>query len=439
LTISGHAFEARQRLIQENELPPIPDNWDVQRFRFLFRESKEKNGNQPVGEMLSVSEYHGVVPKDYEHDEQRRTDDELQSYRVVRPGQLAVNTMWLNHLGLGVSEYLGHVSPAYAVYDVSGTLDRRFVHHLMRSHYYLKIYLRYLYGIRPNSFQIKADDWNSIPVIVPPIDAQKAIADFLDRETAHIDALIGKKQRLVDVIAEGLAVRLEAATSPSEAPFEQIVPFKWICRVVEGQVDPTDKIWSEKPLIAPNHIQSGTGRLLAIESAEEQGAISGKYAFPKGAVLYSKIRPALAKACIAPEAGMCSADMYPITPNRDLLPEFLLMQLLSRRFTDWATLESMRVAMPKINRETLGRYRFWVPPKETQRALVERFTLERKRIDNLTDNVLASIDRLRDFRASLITAAVTGQIDVSEWSKRGEGDRRLDAIQEEMTSQEAPA
>jgi type I restriction enzyme S subunit len=57
----------------------------------------------------------------------------------------------------------------------------------------------------------------------------------------------------------------------------------------------------------------------------------------------------------------------------------------------------------------------------------------------LTDNVLASIDRLRDFRASLITAAVTGQIDVSEWSKRGEGDRRLDAIQEEMTSQEAPA
>src|SRR3546814_14034610 len=131
--------------------------------------------------MLSVSEYRGVVPREYVHDEQRRSVDELQAYRVVRPGQLAVNTMWLNHLGLGVSKHLGHVSPAYAVYDISGRLDGRFVHHLLRSQFYLKIYLRYLYGIRPNSFQIKSDDWRAMPVIVPPLEAQRALADFLDR------------------------------------------------------------------------------------------------------------------------------------------------------------------------------------------------------------------------------------------------------------------
>lgn len=89
---------ARLRLIEDNEIPSLPEGWDVRRFRFLFRESKERNGQTPVGSMLSVSEYRGVVLKEYEHVEQQRTDEELQTYRVVRPGQMAVNTMWLNHL-----------------------------------------------------------------------------------------------------------------------------------------------------------------------------------------------------------------------------------------------------------------------------------------------------------------------------------------------------
>src|SRR5687768_3241458 len=103
-----------------------------------------------------------------------------------------------------------------------------------------------------------------------------------------------------------------------------------------NSIDPKEEPWSEMPLIAPNHIESGTGRVLNIESAAEQGAESGKYAYPAGTVLYSKIRPALAKACIAPENGLCSADMYPIVPTPSLLPGFLLMQLLSGAFTDWA-------------------------------------------------------------------------------------------------------
>ncbi len=217
MTISQEAQAARLRLIKDNEVPPLPDDWLVERFRFLFRESKERNGDQPVGDMLSVSEYRGVVRREYEHEEQRRNDEELQNYRVVRPGQLAVNTMWLNHLGLGVSAYLGHVSPAYAVYDISDRLDTRFAHHLLRSQYYLKIYLRYLYGIRPNSFQIKSDDWNSIPVIVPPLRTQRAIADFLDRETARIDQLIEKKAAQKELFVERWRSEIDAEIESGRA------------------------------------------------------------------------------------------------------------------------------------------------------------------------------------------------------------------------------
>jgi len=185
-------------------------------------------------------------------------------------------------------------------------------------------------------------------------------------------------------------------------------------------------------LIAPNHIESGTGRLFDLETAQEQGAISGKYAFPAETVLYSKIRPALAKACLAPVAGLCSADMYPILPDQRLLPEFLLMQLLSRKFTDWATLESMRVAMPKINRETLGSYRLWVPDLGVQKSAVAEYRGQRDEREALLAKIKASIDRLREYRAALITAAVTGQIDVTTYGNQGATDRTLDRIEEEM-------
>ena len=211
--------------------------------------------------------------------------------------------------------------------------------------------------------ELSRDKLRSERIPIPVHETQKAIADFLDREIARIDQLIEKKQRMVEVLRESLASVVKRMTTPHAENDAQLIPFRWICRVAEGQVDPTDPDWAQAPLIAPNHIQSGTGRILAFGTAEDHGAISGKYSYPAGTVLYSKIRPALAKACIAPQAGLCSADMYPILTDNKLIPEFLLMQLLSRRFTDWATLESMRVAMPKINREALGGYRFWSCPR----------------------------------------------------------------------------
>ena len=65
-----------------------------------------------------------------------------------------------------------------------------------------------------------------------------------------------------------------------------------------GLVDPRDPVWSGTVLIAPNHIESGTGRVLARETAAEQGADSGKYVVRAGDLIYSKIRPALNKVCL---------------------------------------------------------------------------------------------------------------------------------------------
>jgi len=80
-----------------------------------------------------------------------------------------------------------------------------------------------------------------------------------------------------------------------------------------------------------------------------------------------------------------------------------------------------------------------VPPRSEQDAIVEHIHQSITKIQSLKSKTEESIDRLREMRSTLITAAVTGQIDVATWSKGGETDRRLDQIEEELTQKEATA
>ena len=70
------------------------------------------------------------------------------------------------------------------------------------------------------------------------------------------------------------------------------------------------------------------------------------------------------------------------------------------------------------------------PPMEEQLEIVAFIKRQIDRARNIVTSVVRSIDRLREFRSALITAAVTGQIDVSIWSNQGTSDRRLDQIEE---------
>lgn len=140
-------------------LGEIPAEWENFPFRSLFAVSTEKNEKTIIGEMLSVSGYRGIEIKKYAHEEQKRKAEDLKDYRVVREGQLVVNTMWLNYAGLGVSNYEGHVSPAYRSYNISKILNKKFVHYLLRSEEYVQCYTGLMQGIRPNSLQIKNNDF----------------------------------------------------------------------------------------------------------------------------------------------------------------------------------------------------------------------------------------------------------------------------------------
>jgi type I restriction enzyme, S subunit len=263
---------------------------------------------------------------------------------------------------------------------------------------------------------------------LPPLETQKRIAAFLDEKTARIDALIARKQALLGHLAEKRQALITRAVTKGlnpAAPLKDsgidwlgqipahwgIIPLKWQCSIQSGQVDPTEPPYDKMTLVAPDHIESGTGRLLAKQTAVEQAAISGKYLCHPEDVLYSKIRPALRKVTLIDEVCLCSADMYAIAPGKDFERDYLFYFLLTDAFTSYAELASMRVAMPKVNREALGSFPLPKPPIEEQQDVIHFIGGGLLQLDGVATSVNNSVARLIEYRSALITSAVTGQLE----------------------------
>jgi type I restriction enzyme, S subunit len=238
-------------------------------------------------------------------------------------------------------------------------------------------------------------------------------------EQRRLIALLREKRQAV--ISRAVTKGLDPAVPMKSSGVEWIgdIPSHWslvafgrCIDIAEGQVDPKDGRFASLPLIAPNHVETCTGRLLLIETAEEQGAESGKYQCREGDVIYSKIRPALRKATIAPGECLCSADMYPLRVRSGLVNSYLLWLILSDQFSAFAVLESQRVAMPKINRESLRSVMLPVPPQREQVAIASYIERSSQQIDALVEEAYRAVSLLQERRTALISAAVTGQIDV---------------------------
>lgn len=164
----------------------------------LYRRVERKG--RPDLPLLSVYRDLGVVPREGRTDNFNRASEDLSNYKVVKPGDLVLNKMKTWQGSLGVSRLTGIVSPAYFVAERTAEGDDRFLHHLLRSAPLIGEFASRSKGIRPSQWDLPWDEFRSIPVAVPPLAEQRAIAEFLDTETARMDVLIAKKRQLMELL-----------------------------------------------------------------------------------------------------------------------------------------------------------------------------------------------------------------------------------------------
>lgn len=213
--------------------------------------------------------------------------------------------------------------------------------------------------------------------------------------------------------------RTDVGVIPEEWSVEQLLN---VLHLPTGQVNPCREPYRSMILVAPDHIESATGRLLVKETAAEQRAISGKYLFKAGDIVYSKIRPYLRKVILADFDGLCSADMYPLTTNRAASPGFMLAVLLGHKFSTFAEAVSARSGIPKINRSELAEYRVALPPLPEQRAIAAALS----DVDGLMGALDALIEKKRAIKQAAMQQLLTGKTRLpgfsSEWETKRLGD-----------------
>lgn len=408
-------------------LGKVPEHWDLRPLFTVMRERNESNAGMTEENLLSLS-YGQIVQKDI-RSQDGLLPESFETYQIVYPGDIVFRLTDLQNdqrsLRTAIVQDKGIITSAYVTAIPTRVLPA-YANYLLRAYDLTKVFYSMGGGLRQS---MKFSDLKRMPLLLPVFDEQLSIADFLDRETAKIDSLVAEQERLIAllkekrqaVISHTITKGLDPTVPMKDSGVEWIgeVPghwdvnkFRYSSIINEGQIDPCKEEYSGNILVAPDHIESGTGRLLEQVSAFMQGAISGKYRVTTGQIIYSKIRPALNKLCIAEGEWLCSADMYPISPKTGIRVRWLYYFMLSRFFVEFVSMTSQRVAMPKINRVELGSVPILLPPLGVQDEIITLLDNETDKIDALVIEAEQAIDLLKERRSALISAAVTGKIDV---------------------------
>jgi type I restriction enzyme S subunit len=256
--------------------------------------------------------------------------------------------------------------------------------------------------------EIPRGKFKDFEVAIPPLSEQRRIV-------ARIKECMERVEE-IDRLRQASAIeRTYLSESLIEAKLSDLggldVSLADVCEITSRLVDPRESQYQPLLHVGGANIESKTGRLIELKTAADEGLKSGKFVFDEAVVLYNKIRPYLMKVARPDFSGLCSADMYPLTPKADKVTrDFLYYVLMSRRFTDYAIEGSNRAGMPKVNREHLFGYRFKLPSIDVQRQVCQHLDAAIEAVQSLGQEMAAASDESAYLRESILRKAFAGEL-----------------------------
>lgn len=243
---------------------------------------------------------------------------------------------------------------------------------------------------------------DAVQLPLPPLVEQRRLVDLI----GAIDDVIEEARAAHDSL---LAV-VESVRDHDIWRKTTEVRLAEICSIDGVMVNPTQDEYADLPHLGGERIVSGTGDLVGVQTAAEDGVTSGKYLFGPEHIVYSKIRPNLRKVVRPGMRGLCSADAYPILPARGVHPAFLQHLLLSQEFTRRVTSMSTRTKMPKVNRTEL--MSVLVPSASADEQ--ERIGSVLSVLDDARRETKAYEDEVRSLRETVFAHLLSGEHEIPE-------------------------
>lgn len=313
------------------------------------------------------------------------------------------------------------VNSSIAVLRSKGNVKSSFLFYYFTSDYTQNIINRMRGGMGvPHLFQA---DLRKFDILVPPEKEQQKIANFLGQETKKIDTLIEKQQQLIKLLKEKRQAVISHAVTKGlnpDAPMKDS-GVEWLGEVPEGWAIQRLKFACEfitqkidignKKTIALENIESWSGKYIATDS-DYSGEDVG---FQSGDVLFGKLRPYLAKVFFAEEDGVAFGDLLVYRPSKKLHGKYCFYQMINEAFIKMVDSSTYGSKMPRASADFINNMEVLLPPTKEQKKIVTHIESVLKRFDDIEVKATAAISLMQERRTTLISACVTGKINVQNW------------------------
>ncbi len=412
-------------------LDVIPHDWACVRMKFLFKDVSIKN--HPNAELLSVTQNQGVVPRIWVENRMVMPSGNLGSFKFINKGDFAISLRSFEG-GLEFCHHDGIISPAYNVLKAQRDSDSQYYKYLFKCYSFISELQTSVVGIREGK-NISYPELSYSFLPIPSKQEQTRIAHFLDRKTAQIDQAIAQKERLIELLKERRQILIHNAVTRGlnpdvkmkESGVEWIgeVPEHWKMKKVKfsfklvGGGTPSKErrdFWDgEIPWVSPKDMKADF-----IYSTEdnitEKGLRNSTTTLIEADSLLMVVRSGILQrtipVAISKKLLSINQDMKAFVPIGEILAYYLFHfvkgndQFLKN---DWvkqgATVES-------VEADLLKNGLIPVPPKSEQLAISEYIEIFSAKIATAITCKQSEIEKLKEYKATLINSAVTGKIKI---------------------------
>lgn len=386
----------------------IPNNWEIERMKGLFTERNERDCKGRT--LLSVSQYYGIRPKSETDIADSHIAESYDDYKEVYKGDFVMNIMLAWNGSYAVSDYDGMVSPAYCVFKFRKDCCKKYFHYLLRTNGYPTAFKTMSRGVIDSRLRLYPEQFYTFPVIIPPITEQQRIADYLDEKCGEIDSLIGLQGQMIEKLkAYKQSVITEAVTKGLNSNAKLVSSgIDWIGEIPEG--------WEIAQLKRFLTFQNGQD-YKAIETKESEGfpvygsggvfAYAAKYMYNGESVLFGRKgtvnKPMYVNCCF-----WTVDTMYYTIPSEACNCKFMYYVATTLPYDKYST----STALPSMTQSILGNLKITIPPIAEQQVIASYLDKKCSEIDKLIDVKQLKIEKLKEYKKSVIYEAVTGKINI---------------------------
>lgn len=411
----------------------MPSHWSLEPNKSFLKIEKDVVGEKSKDMQLLSLSLKGVILRDKDSGE-GKFPESFDTYQSVAPGDLIFCLFDVDETPrtVGLSEHHGMITGAYTIMRTNHKAFPKYIYYYYYHHDIQKSLKPYYSGLRK---VVTKDLFKSIKIPLPPLDEQKAISHFLDVETEKIDRLIKKQEKLIALIGEKRKALINQVVTRGldpNAPMKDsgnlwvgFIPKGWSFKCLKYLTTCNDDVLPESTdkNYEIEYVEVGdVSELEGIKSTTTvcfgDSASRARRLVRSGDIIISTVRTylrAIASITNPPKNLVVSTGFAVIRPQH-IDQDFAKYALSSEYFMAEVVSRSTGISYPAINSSELVNIKIAVPPLEEQRILAAYLNKKFDSLNRLMKRAQDSISLLREHRASLISASVTGKIDVRNLS-----------------------